>query len=185
MSSRPAAELFTVEDYKAMPPGPPYYQLIEGELVMAPSPNSFHQDIAGNVYYLLRQHVARHRLGKVCIAPLDVYLSEANVFQPDVLFLANPVDPRFQRDGVHGAPDLVVEIVSPSNGLLETKRKRPLYAQHGVREEWLIEPTLEQIHRYDFTSDTAKPVRVIDNDESFETPLLPGLVIRAADVFQR
>lgn len=185
MSSRPAAEVFTVEDYRAMPPGPPYYQLVEGELIVAPSPSSFHQEIAGNVFALLRQHVRKHRLGKVCIAPLDVYLSEANVFQPDVLFLANPIAPRWQIDGVHGAPDLVVEIVSPSNGPLELKRKRPLYAQHGVREEWLIEPTLQQIHRYDFAASVAKPVRVYDNDESFETPLLPGLIIHGAEVFER
>ncbi len=81
-----ATEQFTVADYRAMPEGPPYYQLVEGELIMAPSPSSFHQEIAGNIYFLLRQHVVKHRLGKVCIAPLDVYLSETNVFQPDVFF---------------------------------------------------------------------------------------------------
>lgn len=180
-----ASEHFTVADYQALPPGPPYYQLVEGEIIMAPSPSSFHQDIAGNVYVLLRQHVAKHRLGKVCIAPLDVYLSDVNVFQPDVFFLSNASFSLLRDDGVHGAPDLVVEIVSPSNGLLETRRKRPLYAQHGVKEEWLIEPTLQQIHRYDFAADVAKPVRIFDNDESFETPLLPGLAINATEVFRR
>ncbi len=152
---------------------------------MAPSPSSFHQDIAGNLYFLLRQHVRKHRLGKVCIAPLDVYLSELTVLQPDVFFLSAKNLALLREDGVHGGPDLVVEIVSPANGRLEMKRKRPLYAQHGVREEWLIEPELEQIHRYDFSADAAKPVCVIDSDETFETPLLPGLVISAADVFQR
>lgn len=180
-----ATEHFTVADYRAMPAGPPFYQLVEGELIMAPSPSSFHQDIAGNLYFLLRQHVRKLRLGKVCIAPLDVYLSELTVLQPDVFFLSAKNLALLREDGVHGGPDLVVEIVSPSNGRLEMKRKRPLYAQHGVREEWLIEPELEQIHRYDFSTDTAKPVRVIDSDEAFETPLLPGLVISAADVFQR
>jgi Uma2 family endonuclease len=180
-----ATELFTVADYRALPEGPPYYQLIDGELIMAPAPNSFHQDIAFNVAYLLRQHVKRRRLGKVCIAPLDVFLSETTVVQPDVLFLATANLARLRADGVHGAPDLVVEIVSPFNGALEMKRKRPLYARHGVREEWLIEPELEQIHRYDFAVDAAKPVRIIDSDETFETPLLPGLVIKATDVFER
>lgn len=180
-----ASELFTVADYRAMPAGPPYYQLVEGELIMAPSPSSFHQDIALNIAFLLRQHVRKHRLGKVCIAPLDVFLSDTNVFQPDVFFLSTRSLPLLQADGVHGAPDLVVEIVSPSNGLLETKRKRPIYAQHGVREEWLIEPTLQQIHCYDFATDVAKPRRILDNNETFETPLLPGLVIEAAEVFQR
>lgn len=183
---QPAApEVFTVADYKAMPEGPPYYQLVEGELIMAPSPNSFHQDIALNVAFLLRHYVVKRRLGKVYIAPLDVYLSDVDVFQPDVFFLSNQNLHLQKADGVHGAPDLVVEIVSPSNGALEKKRKRSIYAQHGVKEEWLIEPTLEQIHRYDFTVDTAKPVRIIDSDESFETALLPGLVISAVEVFRR
>ncbi len=81
-----ATELVTVADYRAMPEGPPYYQLIEGELIMAPSPSSFHQDVVGNIYFLLRHHVMKHRLGKVCIAPLDVYLAETSVVQPDVFF---------------------------------------------------------------------------------------------------
>lgn len=180
-----ATELFTVSDYRAMPEGPPYYQVVEGELIMAPSPSSFHQDIAGNVFFLLRQHVLKHRLGKVCIAPLDVYLSDTNVFQPDVFFLSKASLPMLRADGVHGAPDLVVEVVSPSNGLLDKKRKRPIYAEHGVKELWLIDPTLQLIHRYDFAVDTAKPVRIVDSEESFETALLSGLAINAVEVFQR
>jgi len=183
--SNVSPELFTVEDYRAMPVGPPYYELVEGELIMAPSPNSYHQDIALNVAVLLRQFVQTHRLGKVCIAPLDVYLSADTVAQPDVFFLSTAQLALLHGDGVHGGPDLVVEIVSPSNGLLETKRKRPIYARQGVKEEWILEPTLQQLHRYDFAVDVAKPVRIHDNDETFETPLLPGLVIQAAEIFRR
>jgi Uma2 family endonuclease len=180
-----AIEQFTVADYQSMPEGPPYYQLVEGELIMAPSPGSLHQDIAGNIYFLLRRHVTKHRLGKVCIAPLDVFLSDTSVLQPDVFFLSIASLPLLQADGVHGAPDLVVEIVSPSNGPLEKRRKRPIYAQSGVKELWLIDPVLEQIHRYDFTVDAAKPVQLVDSEESFETPLLPGLVVSAVEVFRR
>ena len=152
---------------------------------MAPSPSSFHQDIAVNILVLLANYVRKHRLGKVCSAPLDVYLSETNVFQPDVFFLSNASLPLMQADGVHGAPDLVVEIVSPSNAALDKKRKRPIYARYGVKELWLVDPVLEQIHRYDFASDAAKPVRIVDSEESFETPLLPGLVVSAVEVFKR
>ena len=178
-------EQFTVADYRAMPEGPPYYQLVEGEIIMAPSPGSFHQEIAANVHLLLANHVRQHRLGKVFIAPLDVFLSDTNVFQPDVFFLSPANLPLLQADGVHGAPDLVIEIVSPSTGPLEKKRKRPVYAQCGVKELWLIDPVLEQIHRYDFTVDGTKPVRIVDSEEQFETPLLPGLVVSAIEVFRR
>lgn len=178
-------EQFTVADYRAMAEGPPYFQLIEGELIMAPSPSSFHQEIAANILLLLAGHVRKHSLGKVCIAPLDVYLSENSVVQPDVFFLATQSLPLLQPDGVHGAPDLVVEIVSPSSAALDKKRKRVIYAQCGVKELWLVDPVLEQIHRYDFATDVAKPVRIVDSEETFVTPLLPGLVVNAVEVFKR
>jgi len=185
--NRAAAELFTVEDYRAMPEGPPYYQLIEGELIMSPSPNRYHQDILRNIAEILLTYLRRNPLGVIYLAPMDVYLStqENTVVQPDILFVSNANKHRLADDGIHGAPDLVVEIISPSNAQLEKRRKRALYARHGVKEEWLVDPHLEQIHRYDFPADAAKPVRIVDSDESFETPLLPGLVVRAPDVFKR
>eukprot|EP01041_Mallomonas_annulata_P037124 gene37124-60365_t len=100
----------TVADDRAMPEGSPYYQLVAGELIKAPSPSIFHQEVVGNIYLLLANHVRKHRLGKVRIASLDVYLSETSVVQPDVFFLANASLPLIQSDGVHGAPDLVIEI---------------------------------------------------------------------------
>ena len=75
--NRAAEVLITAEDYRAMPEGPPYYQLIDGELIMSPSPSPYHQDIAGNVFVLLREHVRRQALGFVYIAPMDVYLARA------------------------------------------------------------------------------------------------------------
>ena len=119
------------------------------------------------------------------MAPLDVFLSEIDVVQPDVLFVSNTRKKVLVDEGIQGGPDLVVEVVSPSNGQLEKRRKRPLYARSGVLEEWLIDPNLEQIHRYDFKADMAKPVRIIDSEESFETPLFPGLTMTAVDFFRR
>ena len=183
--NRAAEDVFTVEDYRAMPEGPPYYQLVEGELIMSPSPNRYHQVVAANIFIILRTHVDRHSLGLVLFAPMDVYLSETTAVQPDVLFVSNVNKHLLADDGIRGGPDLVVEIISPWDGQLEKRRKRALYARHGVKEEWLIEPTLEQIHRYDFTTDAAKPVRIVDSEESFETALFPGLIINATDVFKR
>ena len=183
--NRAAAEVFTVEDYRAMPEGPPYYQLIEGELVMDPSPNDHHQVIVANVFRILDAYLQRKPIGFLRFAPLDVYLSETTIVQPDLFYASHAKKTFIEPDGFHGGPDLVVEVVSPRDGQLEKRRKRALYARHGVKEEWLIEPTLEQIHRYDFTTDTAKPVRIVDSEESFESPLLPDLVINATDVFKR
>ncbi len=177
-------ELLTVEDYRATPEGA-RYQLVEGELVMAPAPNRFHQDIVLNLADTLRTHARARGLGKVYVAPFDVYLGEHDVFQPDVLFVSNERLHIFTDDGAHGAPDLVIEVLSPSQAQLDKKRKRGVYARAGVKEMWLVDPILLQIHLYDFAKNSVRAVRLVDEDETFETPLLPGLAIAAADVFRR
>ncbi len=182
--NRATDDLLTADEYRAMPPGPPYYQLIDGELIMAPAPNVRHQVIARNIFVLLHEYLRRNPVGEVFFAPVDVYLSVHDVVQPDLFFIAREKRQMIADEGIRGAPDLVVEIISPRNGLLEKSRKRPLYARSGVREEWLIDPHLEQIHRYDFATSPAKPVRIVDSDESFETSVLPGLVVSAVEIFK-
>jgi len=177
-------ELLTADDYRATPEGT-RYQLVEGELIMAPALNRFHQDILSNLHVLLTSHVRSKRLGKVYIAPFDVYLGDHDVVQPDVLFVSNERLGILQDDGAHGAPDLVIEILSPATAQLDKKRKRAVYARAGVKELWLVHPDMRQIHLYDFARDTMRAVRVLDDDESFDTPLLPELKIAAAEVFRQ
>lgn len=171
------AELLTVEDYRATPEGS-RYQLVEGDLIKSPSPNRFHQRIVWNLSQLFGRHIAAHPVGEVCLAPFDVYLSGHDVVQPDVLFVAMANLGIIAEDGVHGAPDLVIEVLSPATAQLDKKTKR-------VKEMWLVDPLLLQIQRYDFARDQAKPVQLIEEDESFATPLLPGLTFAAAEIFKR
>lgn len=180
-----AAELLTVEDYRATPEGK-RYQLIEGELyAMSPSPKFIHQVIAWNLVGIFNRYLERHPVGRAFFAPFDVYLSDNDVVQPDVFFVAKDALKLVQEDGVHGAPDLVIEILSPSSAQLDKKQKRRVYARAGVKEMWLVDPSLLQIQRYDFARDTAKPVELIEEDETFSTPLLPGLTFAAAEIFKR
>lgn len=178
------AELLTVEDYKATSEGA-RYQLVEGELVMAPAPNLFHQSIVWNFSQIFGCYLARHPVGRVFFSPCDVYLSEHDVVQPDVLFVAKAHLGILQEDGVHGAPDLVVEVLSPATAQLDARVKRRLYAKHGVKELWLVDPLLLQIQVYDFARNPAKPSRLVSEDEKLETPLLPGLTLAAAEIFKR
>ena len=177
-------ELLTVEDYRATPEGS-RYQLVEGELLMAPSPNRFHQDIVWNLSQILGQFLRAHPIGKAYVAPFDVYLTEHDVYQPDLLFVSTERAHILTDDGAHGSPDLVIEVISPSNAQLDKKRKRRIYAQAGVKELWLVDPILLQIHIYDFARDPAKAVHIVDEDETFEAPLLPGSTVAAAEVFKR
>lgn len=177
-------ELLTVEDYRATLEGS-RYQLVEGELIMSPAPNLYHQTVTGNIYVLLRQHVTAASLGRVYLAPCDVYLSPHDVVQPDVLFVTQARTGILTEDGVHGAPDLVIEVLSPATAHLDARPKHLLYARHGVKELWLVDPLLLQVQIYDFARDMAKPVQLVDESENFATGLLPGLIIPAAEVFKR
>jgi Uma2 family endonuclease len=180
-----AAELLTVEDYRATPEGS-RYQLVEGDLILtSPAPNLFHQRIVRNLSQLLGHYIATHPLGEVLFAPCDVYLSDHDVVQPDVLFVAAGNLGILAEDGIHGAPDLVIEVLSPATAQLDKKSKRRVYARAGVKEMWLVDPLLLQIQRYDFARDQAKPVQLIEEEESFTTPLLPGLTLAVTKIFKR
>lgn len=184
MAAVPQPLLLTVADYREIGEGPPHYQLIEGEIFMSPSPNRYHQAISRNLEFILMRFLAEQPQGEIYHAPLDVFLDDLNAYQPDILFIRRDRTDILKDDGVHGAPDLVVEILSPSTAKLD-KRKRANFAKHGTKEFWQIDPVLQQIQRFDFTRDQVKPVQLIDEGETFETPLFPGLKIATAEVFRR
>ena len=88
------------------------------------------------------------------------------------------------EDGAHGPPDLVVGVLSPTHAALG-KTKLRVYARYGVREHWLVDPTLRQIHLYRFSENPTKAVQLSDESESFTSPLLPGLEVGTGDVFRQ
>jgi Uma2 family endonuclease len=184
MSTVPQPLVLTVADYRELGEGPPYHQLIEGELFTSPSPNRFHQDVVLNLAFILKRYLAQSSLGVLYVAPMDVYLDDINVYEPDLLFVSNERRSLLKDDGIHGAPDLVVEILSPSTAKLD-KRKRANFAKHGTCEFWQVDPVLLQIQRFDFARDVAKPVQIIDEGENFDSPLFPGLVLSTQEIFRR
>ena len=128
----------TARDYFAMPDTEERYELIEGRLVLMPSPTLDHQDIVLEIAVAFREHQRLHG-GRVVIAPADVELSLKTVFQPDVFYIAAGGLAE-ARDHVTGAPDLVVEVSSPGTKRYDIRDKLPLYALHGVREAWIVDP---------------------------------------------
>src|ERR1051326_985041 len=135
----------TVEDYRELPEGPPYYQLIEGDLYMAPSPDRFHQDILGNLHFIMRSHLEKRPSGSVHLAPSDVQLTELNIYQPDLYYVSNARRAILNEQGARGAPDLVVEILSPKTAKLDRGVKREIYARSGVEEMGIVDPALKKI----------------------------------------
>ena len=130
---------YVYEDLLAMPDDGNRYELVEGELLVSPSPKPRHQRIAGNVYTLLRR-LQDAGLGDAYQAPLDVVLDWHTVLEPDVLFIREERLNIVTERNVSGAPDLVVEVLSESTRDADLGRKLRAYSKHGVGEYWVVDP---------------------------------------------
>ncbi len=131
----------TYEEYLEGPEIKGRYDVIDGVLIMAPSPTRKHQEILGQLYHLLRNFLDENHFGNAFIAPLDVVVERdpLKTRQPDLLFVSNERTEILQEI-VEGAPDLVVEILSPSNSRADIQDKLNDYVGLGVRECWLVSP---------------------------------------------
>ena len=125
--------------FDALPEGSPV-QLIGGELVREPSPLWRHQRSQIGLGTALFTFVRQNDLGEVVFAPFDVELEENDVYQPDIIVISNERKHIIRERCIEGAPDLVVEILSPSTGRYDLGRKKEMYARHGVREYWIVDP---------------------------------------------
>ena len=129
----------TLAEYLAMPDGPPYYEFINGIAHFMASPTTSHQECLLNLAVEMRTFVKKSQLGKVFISPLDVYLSDEEYYQPDMLFVSNERKSIIQ-ERIHGAPDLVVEVLSSSNAYNDLSHKKRMYEEFSVREYWIVDP---------------------------------------------
>ena len=114
----PPQGFWTYETYAALPDDGRRYEIVQGVLIMSPAPTPEHQSVLGEIYSYLRECVQLTGRGLVYMGPLDVELSERNVFQPDVLVVLNEHRGGFQKKHFVGAPDLAVEIISPSSATM-------------------------------------------------------------------
>jgi Uma2 family endonuclease len=175
---------FTVKDYMSTPEGT-RYQLLDGEMILAPSPTDKHQRLLANLYRAIYAFVDAASLGQVRFAPLDVVLSNHDVAQPDLLFISNERASVITEANVQGAPDLVVEILSPSTAEYDQGYKRALYAQHGVQEYWLVDPAAETVEVLVLGEENLISRGVLGAGETLDSPLLEGLALELRDLFNR
>ncbi len=150
---------------------------------MAPAPNRYHQDISRNLEYILLEYLEENPIGKLYDAPFDVYLDQYNVFQPDILVVLNDRLSILTDAGAEGAPDFVVEVLSPKTARLDRDNKRRVYATSGVRELWIIAPEMRQIEVYLLSQDAAYPAATYGENDTFESALFPGLRFNGARIF--
>ena len=130
-------ERYTYDDYVRLPEGAPY-QLINGSLVMSPAPALQHQRIVAYLYRSLYACIGYG--GEVLFSPIDVKLSDTDVLQPDLVFVAQERLNIIGEQVIDGAPDLVMEVLSPSTAHHDLTTKKRLYEMHGVHEYWVVDP---------------------------------------------
>jgi Uma2 family endonuclease len=185
MSARAHPTGFTYDDYLLFPEDGQRHELIDGEHAVNPAPNLKHQKVALRLAMALQSFVAEKESGEVYIAPVDVILTERDVVQPDLLFVATEHLDRLTERGVRGAPDLVVEITSETSRRMDEVVKRKLYEAHGVAEYWVVDPVVDTVKVYRLADAKLSRVAELSLEEAgvLASPLLPGLEVPLAKLF--
>ncbi len=183
MLSPNLAVKFTYEDYRHTPEDQ-RYELLDGELIMAPAPNLGHQRIDAKLGWRLAQFVEERDLGEVFSAPCDVVLSNMDVVQPDLLFVSTErAHLLLGGDSVLGAPDLVVEILSPSTAGRDRTLKRNLYAKHGVKEYWLVDPDTRTVSVLRLGDSAFEVESIYGEGQTMTSPSLVGFTADLNEIF--
>ena len=173
---------YTYADYLETPDDE-RYELIEGELIMAPSPIPRHQLISVYFVMFLAPFVRTNGLGWVFSAPIDVHLSDTNVFQPDLIFISAAREHIIGETNIQGAPDLAIEIASTRTQTFDRTVKRELYERFGVLEYWMVDHVEETVEVLRLQNGRFVSVSVYGRTDTLTTPLLPGLVIDLNEIF--
>ena len=171
----------TYEDYANMPDDE-RYELIDGELIMAAAPNMIHQGIGKRLFrfFIIAEDLG---LGWAYFAPVDVVLSDHDVVQPDLLFVLKENAHIITEANVQGAPDLVVEILSPSTSRRDWNEKRELYAKYGVNELWIADPDTRVVWVMTLRDGEYEVAGKYGDTQIFSSPTLTGVTIDLRGVF--
>ena len=181
VTSRPEIK-FTYADYRNAPEDK-RYELLDGELVVSPAPKEIHQRVLGNLYVALRSFVRERGGGRVYLAPFDVVLTDTDVVQPDLLFVSNERAGIVTEDNAQGAPDLVIEILSPSTADRDLTFKRSLYARHGVVEYWVVDPEARTIEVLALGEDDFERAQRYVEGQRLTSPVLAGFSLDTDELF--
>lgn len=173
---------FTYEDYLNAPKDK-RYELLDGDLVALSSPEEFHQRVSILLGAKLVQFTVENHLGRIYHAPFDVVLSDFDVVQPDLIFVSNERADIITPANIQGAPDLVVEILSPSTAARDKTFKRSLYAKHGITEYWMVDLTTKTITILRLGEHGFEVINTYGEGETLTSPTLQGFTLKLYDIF--
>lgn len=173
------------EDLASLPDDGTRYEIIDGELYELSGPRSVHARVIARLIGLLLPVL--ERLGAEWVsAPLDVFFAGANPVEPDIMVMLPGSRAQFVDNGIEGPPDLLIEVLSPSNRAHDTVRKRALYARGGVREYWIVDPDAGSIEIVGEDGKTVQIVAAADGAAlAWRSPLLGEFAVDSAEMFPR
>ncbi|MGH8904327.1 MAG: Uma2 family endonuclease [Egibacteraceae bacterium] len=176
MSSPAQTTRYTYDDLASFPDDGLRRELIGGELIVSPAPRLRHQRVVAEFTTEFTLHTRAHG-GTVFPAPTDVYLTHEDVVEPDVLFVRPEHSDRIEDKFVRSAPDIVVEVSSPSTRHLELVRKRDLYERHGVPEYWHIDLDADSVQVSRLDRGRYSHPETLTRRDKLTSPLLPGFAV--------
>ncbi len=179
----PAALRFTYEDY-ALLLEDRRYEVIDGELFVTPAPTPFHQTVAQRLEQVLGAYLRDHAFGVMLHAPCDVVLSPHDVLQPDILVVSRERRSIIGDEYVGPAPDLVVEVLSPSTESRDRIAKAKRYATFGVREMWLVDHSATTIEVLVNSEEGFRREALFGEADTVRSVILPRLAFPAAPIFR-
>ena len=175
--------VLTYEDYAALPDDGKRYELHEGELSVTAAPGIRHQEILAKLAVILVPYVEAHRLGRIFLAPTDCLMTDTTVVQPDLVYVDNTRSHLVSERAIEGAPTLAVEIISPSTGHIDRRRKMALYATHGVTFYWIVDPVTRAIEVFRLESGAYRLDSKLEGSEPRALPPFPDLLLDPAAIW--
>ncbi len=182
MATPSQAIKLTYEDY-CNTPDDERYELLDGDLFMTPAPRVSHQKAVIKLGARLYYFVEERELGVVLSSPCDVVLSDTDVVQPDLLFVSNERAHIMTEENFQGAPDLVVEVLSPSTADRDLTVKRALYAKHGVKEYWIVDTDARTVTVLLRDSAGLIEIGVCGAGQTLDSPTLSEFTINPDEIF--
>jgi len=177
----------TYDDFLLFPDDGKRHELIDGEHYVTASPNTKHQQVLLNLTLVIGTWLEAHPIGRMFFAPFDVVFSDFDIVEPDLLYLSNGrmadvVTPQHVR----GAPELVVEVASPSTRSRDETIKRRLYERCEVSEYWVVDSDIDVVRVYRRSGEGFGRAMEFRRDagDVLATPLLPGLELSLARIFR-
>ena len=180
---RSPKRVYTYQDYLEMPEDGHHYEIINGELLMTPAPITLHQKISLKIVELFLQFLRNNPIGELFYAPVDVVFSEIHVVQPDIFFILKERADLITEKNISGAPDLVIEIISPTSAYYDLIEKKEIYEKFGVREYWIVDPKKHRLEIYLNEDGKFRLKQRAERSGAANSIILNGLAIQLDRIF--